>query len=218
VFSEHLATLAAANFDARLLYPPTKQTAAPAAAAAAAAAAADKPLGAFTQAAMPVLAARCVLLLACVVGSLGVLESSLPGGAGGAKAGGPLYGLLLPAVAAAQQMAALAVDLVEQQQQQQQQQGDSKEGAAAAAKSEGKQRPQQPWLVAALQPLQRALDKLLPRQAASTAGVVTRSKAAAASAAGSERRVIQMRDWCAALLGLSKVLGVELLQVRPAPR
>jgi hypothetical protein len=216
VFSEHLATLAAANFDDKMLYPQKQQQQqqqqpnAPSSSAAA-----DGTLGAFTQAAMPLLAARCALLLSCVIGSLGVLESSLPGGAGGAKAGGPLYELLLPAVAAAQHMAALAADLAEHQQQQQQQQMAGSEGAAAAAgKSERKQRSQQHWLVVALQPLQRLLDKLVPREsaAAATGGVVTRSKAAAAGANG-ERRVVQMRDWCAAVLGLSKALGVELLQV-----
>jgi hypothetical protein len=210
VFSEHLATLAAADFDTLQLYPQQQQQ------QNSAAAAVDKPLGAFTQAAMPMLAARCALLLACVIGSLGVLESSLPGGAGGAKAAGPLHGLLLPAVAAAQQMTALAADLLERQQQQQQEEKDG-EGKAAAAAT-GKQRQQQHWLIAALQPLQRLLNKLAPSETASSAaagGVVTRSKAAAAAAsADSDKRVVQMRDWCAALLALAKPLGVELLQVR----
>jgi len=96
--------------------------------------------GAETAALMPVLAARCPLLLGCVIFSMAAGEAAAA--TSGGRSPHLTQPLLLPAVAAAQQMTALAADLAESLPQPDEQ-------------------PMQ-WLLQCLLPLQKQLTALLP--------------------------------------------------------
>jgi hypothetical protein len=182
VFTEHLAALSATDFKG--LTERQQQQ--------------DPHLGVETASLLPVLAARCSLLLGCVIFSMAAGEAAAA--ASGGRAPHLTQPLLLPAVAAAQQMTTVAADLALSLPQQDQQ--------------------QMQWLLQVLQPLQKLLPLLLPVSSlpappdhdhddagSSSSSVSGSSKKSAATGQISLQKLLE------SLFPLAQALGMQIVQV-----